>query len=154
MSWKFFIVPAALLLLLPFIPFLAGIRVGDDTCNYLFSATGVLFSVSMSLIIAFNTREVTDPLTKARLRKSMRGIRDVLIAYFVISLLGLLLLKHIPDRVDLAIGDYGISLPCNFKLGYIMFSTWFLLVILVNYRKIHKNYEGLEDASNKNSAER
>lgn len=147
MSWKVFIVPAALLLLFPVIPFLAGIKVGDDTCNYLFSATGVLFSVAMSLIIAFNTREVTDSLIKARLRKNMCGIRDVLIAYFVVSLFGLLLLKQIPDKIDIPIGDNGISLPYNFKLGYVMFSTWFLIVILVNYKKIHKNYEDLEDGS-------
>ena len=139
--------PAALLLLFPVIPFLAGIKVGDDTCNYLFSATGVLFSVAMSLIIAFNTREVTDSLIKARLRKNMCGIRDVLIAYFVVSLFGLLLLKQIPDKIDIPIGDNGISLPYNFKLGYVMFSTWFLIVILVNYKKIHKNYEDLEDGS-------
>lgn len=126
---------------------IAGISVDDDTCSYLFSATGVLFSVAMSLIIAFNTREVTDPLMKARLRKNMRGIRDVMIAYFVISLFGLLLLKQIPDKIDIPIGNNGISLPYNFKLGYVIFSTWFLIVILVNYRKIHKNYEDLEDGS-------
>lgn len=147
MSWKIFIVPAVLLLLFPYLPIIVGISVESDTCSYLFSATGVLFSVAMSLIIAFNTREVTDPLIKTRLRKNMRGIRDVLIAYFVVSLFGLLLLKQIPDKIDVTIGNYAISLPYNFKLGYVMFSAWFLIVILVNYRKIHKNYEDLEDGS-------
>lgn len=145
MKLKDYIVPIFLLLVVPIIPWFTGLKVGDDTCNTLFCAAGVLFSVSMSLIIAFNSKGVTDDNVKSDLRKNMRNIRDVLIGYFVISLIGIILSKHIRDGYDVAICEYNIYIQINFKLGYTCFISWYYLVLLVNYKKIHKNYEKQED---------
>ena len=53
----YYIVPFFLLVILPIIPAISVIKIGSETCNNLFATVGVLFSVAMSLIIAFNTRE-------------------------------------------------------------------------------------------------
>lgn len=145
MDLKSYIIPILLILVVPIIPWFTGLKVGDDTCNTLFCAAGVLFSVSMSLIIAFNTKNVTDNNIKEKLRKSMRNIRDVLIGYFFLSLIGLLSLKHVRDSYNVVIFEHDIYFPVNFKLGYTCFIIWFFLVLLVNYKKIHKNYEEQED---------
>jgi hypothetical protein len=145
MKLKDYIVPIFLLLVVPIFPWFTGLKVGGDTCNTLFCAAGVLFSVSMSLIIAFNSKGVTDDDVKSDLRKNMHNIRDVLIGYFVISLIGIVLLKHIREGYDVAICEYNICINFNFKLGYTCFIAWYFLVLLVNYKKIHKNYEKQED---------
>lgn len=145
MKLKDYIVPIFLLLVVPIIPWFKGLKVECDTCNTLFCAAGVLFSVSMSLIIAFNSKEVTDVGIKDKLRKNMCGIRDTIIGYFVVSLIGLLLLKHVHDGYNVDIFGYHFYLQVNFSLGYTCFITWYFLVLLVNYKKIHKNYEKQED---------
>ena len=146
MDLKNYIVPIVLLLIVPIIPWFEDLKVGADTCNTLFCAVGVLFSVSMSLIIAFNTKDVTDKNTKGKLRNSMRDIRDVLIVLFVISLLGLLVLKHVPDNYLVVVCEHNYEIPINIKLGYSGFVAWYIFVLLINYKKIHNNYEELEDS--------
>lgn len=146
MDLKNYIIPILLLLVVPIIPWLTGLNVGAETCNTLFCAVGVLFSVSMSLIIAFNTKNVTDNNIKGKLRKNMRNIRDVLIGYFFLSIIGLLLLKHVRDGYNVVILEHDFYFSVNFKLGYTSFIVWFFLVLLVNYKKIHKNYEEQEDS--------
>jgi hypothetical protein len=138
MKSKAYIVPSLLLLIFPVLPWLQGWSVGTDTCNTVFGAVGVIFSVEMSLIIAFNTRGVSGVLMKKRVRKDMKNIRDVIIGYFLLSL--------VPEKFQGEICGYSICLWINLKLGYITFLTWYVIVLIYNFLKIHQNYEELEDA--------
>lgn len=146
MKYTYFIVPFILLFILPLIPLITEIKVGLDTCNYLFTTVGVFFSVAMSLIIAFNTREITDIRMKKRLRLKMSRIRNTIIIYFFIALIGFLLLKHAPTIIDFTILKTALSFNVNFSFGYMSFLVWFLIVLIANYIRIHNNYEQLEDA--------
>ena len=145
MKLTYYIVPFFLLVFLPIIPALSVIKIGFETCNNLFATVGVLFSVAMSLIIAFNTRDITDQSIKKRLRLKMSNIRNVLIAYFFIAIGGLLFLKHSPELIDFSILRTHVSLEINYPLGYVFFLVWCLIVIVANYIRIHDNYEQLED---------
>lgn len=138
-----YIVPFIMLVTLPVI---SDVKVGTDTCNYIFTAIGVLFSVAMSLIIAFNTKDITNKNLKKRLRLRMANVRNVLIIYFFIAVIGLLLLKHVPNTVNLALPKSDIRLEYNFPLGYMAFLVWCILIYIVNFLRIHKNYEEIEDA--------
>ena len=138
-----YIVPFILLVFLPIIP---NIKVGTDTCNYIFSAVGVLFSVAMSLIIAFNTKEITNKSLKKRLRLRMATVRNVLIVYFFLAVIGLLLLKHVPNTIDIAIPKIDMKLDYYFPFGYVTFLVWCILIFIVNFLKIHQNYQEIEDA--------
>ena len=133
-------------ILLVFLPIITNIKVGTDTCNYIFTAVGVLFSVAMSLIIAFNTKEITNKSMKKRLRLRMANIRNVLTVYFFIAVIGLLLLKHIPNTIDIALPKNDIKLDYYFPFGYVAFLVWCILIYILNFLKIHKNYEEIEDA--------
>lgn len=146
MKYTYFIVPFILLFILPLIPVISGIKVGLDTCNYLFTSVGVLFSVAMSLIIAFNTREITNASMKKRLRLKMSRIRNTIIIYFFIALIGFLFLKHAPTIIGFTIFKSPLSLEVNFSFGYMSFLVWFIIVLIANYIRIHNNYEQLEDA--------
>lgn len=138
-----YIVPFILLVILPII---TNVKVGTDTCNYIFTAVGVLFSVAMSLIIAFNTKEITNKSLKKRLRLRMANVRNVLIAYFLIAVIGLLLLKHVPNTLDIALPQSDMKLDYNFPFGYVAFLVWCIIIYIVNFLKIHQNYEVIEDA--------
>ena len=146
MKLTYYIVPFFLLVILPIIPVITVIKVGFETCNYLFATVGVLFSVAMSLIIAFNTRDITDQSIKKRLRLKMSKIRNLLIVYFFIAIGGLLFLKHAPGFKDFSFLQTQVSLEINYPLGYMSFLVWCLIVIVANYIRIHDNYEQLEDA--------
>ena len=145
MKGKAYIVPSLLLLILPVLPWTHGWSVGVETCNSVFGAVGVIFSVEMSLIIAFNTRGVTDVSLKKSLKNDMRNIRDVIIGYFLLSLVVLLLLKHVPEKLEMEICEHTARLWINMRIGYITFLTWYIIVLLYNFRRIHQNYERLED---------
>lgn len=138
-----FIVPFILLVILPIT---SNVKVGTDTCNNIFTAIGVLFSVAMSLIIAFNTKEITNKSLKKRLRLRMANIRNVLIIYFLIAVVGLLLLKHVPNTIDISLRKIEINFDYNFPFGYVAFLIWCILIYIVNYLKIHNNYEEIEDS--------
>lgn len=146
MNFKAYIVPLLLLLVIPVLPWTHGWNVGAETCNSVFGAVGVIFSVQMSLIIAFNTKGVSDMAVKKKLRKDMSYIRDVILGYFLLSFVGLLLLKHVPECFDMVIRGNKVCIWINMRLGYILFIAWYIIVLLYNFLQIHQNYEKLEDA--------
>lgn len=133
-------------ILLVFLPIITNVEVGTDTCNYIFTAVGVLFSVAMSLIIAFNTKEITNKSLKKRLRLRMANVRNVLMVYFFIAVIGLLLLKHVPNTIDISLPKNDMKLDYYFPFGYVAFLVWCILIYIVNFLKIHENYEEIEDA--------
>ena len=75
------IIAALLCVILSCIP----ITIPKDALNVLYGIVGVLFSVGMSLIIAFTAKDIVNNELKRLLRKSMHQVRNNFLWIFFIS---------------------------------------------------------------------
>lgn len=134
---------AVICLLMSLIP----IQPTDTTLNILYGIIGVLFSVGMSLIIAFNGSSIVNPDLKAQLRDNMHRVRNnFLFVFFICSVfyIGFSLLKTEWQKVDI-VKNENMHIYCTWSMSVLSMLIYSIIALISNYVQIQQFYEDVED---------
>lgn len=140
------IIAALLCVILSCIP----ITIPKDALNVLYGIVGVLFSVGMSLIIAFTAKDIINNELKRLLRKSMHQVRNNFLWIFFISTFFYVSFSIIGTKSCFSIHlfeteSYELTLTFSVSasvLGILLYST---IALVSNYMDIQRFYEDIED---------
>lgn len=140
------IIAAILCVILSCIP----LSIPKDALNVLYGIVGVLFSVGMSLIIAFTAKDIVNVELKKLLRKSMHQVRDNFLWVFFISTSFYVVFSIIGENWKYTIylfkmGPYELTITFYASvavLGILLYST---IALVSNYMDIQRFYEDIED---------
>lgn len=137
------IAAAVICLLMSLVP----VQPTDTTLNILYGIIGVLFSVGMSLIIAFNGSNIVNPDLKAQLRDNMHNVRNnFLCVFFICSVfyIGFSLLKIEWQKVDV-VSNEDMHIYCNWAMSVLSMLIYSIIALISNYVQIQQFYEDIED---------
>ena len=140
------IIAAFLCVILSCIP----ISIPKDALNVLYGIVGVLFSVGMSLIIAFTAKDIINNELKKLLRKSMHQVRNNFLWIFFISTFFYVVFSIIGENSQFSIvffktEPYELTITFSVSvavLGELLYST---IALVSNYMDIQSFYEDIED---------
>lgn len=119
----------------------------DATLNILYGIIGVLFSVGMSLIIAFNGSNIVNPELKAQLRDNMHNVRNnFLFVFFICSFfyIGFSLIKTEWHKVDV-VKNEDMHIYCTWATSVLSVLIYSIVALISNYVQIQQFYEDIED---------
>ena len=119
----------------------------EMTLNILYGVIGVLFSVGMSLIIAFNSSNIVNPDLKVQLRGNMHKVRNnFLFIFFFCSLyyIGFSLLKDEWKQIDI-VKNENMHFYCTWAMSVLSFLVYSVIALISNYIQIQQLYEDIED---------
>lgn len=119
----------------------------EMTLNILYGVIGVLFSVGMSLIIAFNSSNIVNPDLKVQLRENMHKVRNnFLFIFFFCSLyyIGFSLLKDEWKQIDI-VKNENMHFYCTWAMSVLSFLVYSVIALISNYIQIQQLYEDIED---------
>ena len=126
---------------------LAPIHPSETTLNILYGIIGVLFSVGMSLIIAFNGSNIVNSELKKELRDNMHKVRNnFLFIFFICSLfyVGFSLLKKEWKQIDIFKNE-NIHIYCTWAMSVLSILVYSIIALINNYIQIQQLYEDIED---------
>lgn len=140
------IIAAFLCVILSCIP----ISIPKDAFNVLYGIVGVLFSVGMSLIIAFTAKDIINNELKKLLRKSMHQVRNNFLWIFFVSTFYYVVFSILGDNYRFSMHlfkteTYNLTLTFSTSvavLGILLYST---IALVSNYLDIQRFYEDIED---------
>ena len=119
----------------------------ETTLNILYGIIGVLFSVGMSLIIAFNGSNIVNSDLKKQLRKNMHKVRNnFLFIFFFCSLfyIGFSLLKE-EWKQTYIIKNENMHIYCTWAMSVLSILVYSIIALISNYIQIQQFYEDIED---------
>lgn len=119
----------------------------ETTLNILYGIIGVLFSVGMSLIIAFNGSNIVNPDLKEQLRENMHKVRNNFLSiFFFCSLyyIGFSLLKDEWKQTDI-IKNENMHIYCTWAMSVLSILVYSVIALISNYIQIQQFYEDIED---------
>lgn len=119
----------------------------EITLNILYGVIGVLFSVGMSLIIAFNGSNIVNPDLKEQLRENMHKVRNnFLYIFFFCSLYYIVfsLLKNEWKQIDI-IKNENMHIYCTWAMSVLSILVYSVIALISNYIQIQQFYEEIED---------
>lgn len=146
------IIAAVFCLLMALIP----VQPTDTTLNILYGIIGVLFSVGMSLIIAFNGSNIVNPELKAQLRDNMHNVRNnFLFVFFLCSLfyIGFSLLKDDWKQIDI-VKNEDMHIYCTWAMSVLSILIYSIIALISNYVQIQQFYEDVEDKIHKENSKK
>lgn len=120
-----------------------GIKGNSNVLQTLFTVLGIVFSISMSLLVSFSLSKILNKAIRLKLRSSIIHTRNMLLCDFGLSTL-CLVIALIWNNNEL-----------RFSFGYITVDIMLLGVSIVaisliyeiyNFRKLHKLHTDIEDA--------
>ena len=123
----------------------------ETTLNILYGIIGVLFSVGMSLIIAFNGSSIVNPDLKEQLRENMHKVRNnFLFIFFICSLyyIGFSLLKEEWKQIDI-VKNESMHICCTWSMSVLSILVYSVIALISNYIQIQQLYEDIEDMIHK-----
>ena len=119
----------------------------ETTLNILYGIIGVLFSVGMSLIIAFNGSNIVNSDLKKQLRKNMHKVRNnFLFIFFFCSLfyIRFSLLKE-EWKQTYIIKNENMHIYCTWAMSVLSILVYSIIALISNYIQIQQFYEDIED---------
>lgn len=120
-----------------------GIVGNSGVLQTLFTVLGIVFSISMSLLVSFNLTKVLNKDIRKLLRQQISHTRNILLADFIVSTLSLVVALTWDSRqVTYSIGEWG-------KINVYMTSTVIVAISLLfeiyNFRKLHALNTDIEE---------
>jgi protein-S-isoprenylcysteine O-methyltransferase Ste14 len=131
--------------LLLVVTILIPLTVPSSTLNILYSVVSVLFSVGMSLVIAFNGSRIVNAKFKKSIRAEIHMVRNRFLGVFVISTI-FYLLYSVCGKLTF-VNNIRSSLPIALHFSVYTSSVlcYSILLFICNYVKINELYEQIED---------
>ena len=122
---------------------IAGVKGNAAVLQTLFTVLGIVFSLSMSLLVSFNLSKVLNKKIRNRLRYAISHTRNMLLYDFGLSTL-ITAVALIWDENCLRYDIKGIVIDITL-LGVTLVATS-LIYEIYNFRRLHKFHTDIEDA--------
>lgn len=122
---------------------IAGVKGNAAVLQTLFAVLGIVFSISMSLLVSFNLSKVLNKKIRRGLRNEISHTRNLLLYDFGLSTL-ISSVALIWDENSLRYDINGIVIDITL-LGVTLVATS-LIYEIYNFRKLHKLHTDIEDA--------
>lgn len=126
------------------------LEIPKDALSVLYGIVGVLFSVGMSLIIAFTAKDIVNIELKKLLRKSMHQVRDNFLWVFFISTSFYVVFSIIGEKWKYTVHLFKIesnelTLTFNASVAVLGILLYSIIALVSNYMDIQRFYEEIED---------
>ena len=119
----------------------------EITLNILYGLIGVLFSVAMSLIIAFDGTKIKNSALKGSIRSSIHETRNNFLVIFAASSMFFVVYSLLPDCIQqivwLEIGS--CKFYSTWSVSVLVFLLYSIIALLYNYIDLQQLYEDIED---------
>lgn len=119
----------------------------EITLNILYGLIGVLFSVAMSLIIAFDGSKIRNSNLKKSIRDSIHDTRNNFLVIFAASSIFFVVYSLLPNSLQhviwLKIGAFELS--STWSVSILFFLLYTIIVLIYNYIDLQQLYEDIED---------
>ena len=121
----------------------AGVNGNDVVLQTLFTVLGIVFSISMSLLVSFSLTKILNKNIRANLRFSISHTRNMLLLDFTISTLASVVALTC-DKDILRCTIKGVVV--DIMLIAVLLVATSLLYEIYNFSKLHKLHMDIEDA--------
>ena len=119
----------------------------EITLNILYGLIGVLFSVAMSLIIAFDGTKIKNSALKGSIRSSIHETRNNFLVIFAASSMFFVVYSLLPDCIQqivwLEIGS--CKFYSTWSVSVLVFLLYSIIALIYNYIDLQQLYEDIED---------
>lgn len=123
---------------------IVGVSGNEDVLQTLFTVLGIVFSISMSLLVSFNLSNILNKDMRRSLRNSIVHVRNMMLMDFGVATISLVTaLIWQKDSLRYTITDW---LVVDIMLIAAMFVAMSLIYEIYNFRKLHKLHCDIEDA--------
>lgn len=140
---KRIIIAALVCVVLSFIP----LQPTEITLNILYGLIGVLFSVAMSLIIAFDGSKIKNSGLKNDIRSSIHETRDNFLIIFAASSIFFVMYSLIPKSLQQVtwLEKDSFTLSSTWSVSVLCFLLYTIIALIYNYIDLQQLYEEIED---------
>lgn len=140
---KRIIIAALVCIVLSLIP----LQPTEITLNILYGLIGVLFSVAMSLIIAFDGSKIRNNALKESIRSSIHGTRDNFLIVFAASSMFFVIYSLLPNCIQQVtwLEICSCRLYSTWSVSVLFFLLYSIIALIYNYIDLQQLYEDIED---------
>ena len=140
---KRIIIAALVCVVLSLIP----VQPTEITLNILYGLIGVLFSVAMSLIIAFDGSKIKNSGLKNDIRSSIHETRDNFLTIFAASSMFFVIYSLTPKSLQQVtwIEKDSFTLSSTWSVSVLCFLLYTIIALIYNYIDLQQLYEDIED---------
>lgn len=119
----------------------------EITLNILYGLIGVLFSVAMSLIIAFDGSKIKNSELKKGIRDSIHDTRNNFLIIFAASSIFFVVYSLLPDSMQQVtwMEKDSFKLYSTWSVSVLCFLLYTIIVLIYNYIDFQQLYEDIED---------
>lgn len=119
----------------------------EITLNILYGLIGVLFSVAMSLIIAFDGSKIKNSELKKGIRDSIHDTRNNFLIIFAACSIFFVVYSLLPDSMQQVtwMEKDSFKLYSTWSVSVLCFLLYTIIVLIYNYIDIQQLYEDIED---------
>lgn len=119
----------------------------EITLNILYGLIGVLFSVAMSLIIAFDGSKIKNSGLKNDIRSSIHETRDNFLTIFAASSMFFVIYSLTPKSLQQVtwIEKDSFTLSSTWSVSVLCFLLYTIIALIYNYIDLQQLYEDIED---------
>ena len=119
----------------------------EITLNILYGLIGVLFSVAMSLIIAFDGSKIRNNALKESIRSSIHGTRDNFLIVFAASSMFFVIYSLLPNCIQQVtwLEICSCRLYSTWSVSVLFFLLYSIIALIYNYIDLQQLYEDIED---------
>ena len=119
----------------------------EITLNILYGLIGVLFSVAMSLIIAFDGSKIKNSELKKGIRDSIHDTRNNFLIIFAACSIFFVVYSLLPDSMQQVtwMEKDSFKLYSAWSVSVLCFLLYTIIVLIYNYIDLQQLYEDIED---------
>lgn len=119
----------------------------EITLNILYGLIGVLFSVAMSLIIAFDGSKIKNSELKKSIRDSIHDTRNNFLIIFAACSIFFVVYSLLPDSMQQItwMEKDSFKLYSTWSVSVLCFLLYTIIVLIYNYIDLQQLYEDIED---------
>lgn len=119
----------------------------EITLNILYGLIGVLFSVAMSLIIAFDGSKIKNSELKKGIRDSIHDTRNNFLIIFAACSIFFVVYSLLPDSMQQVtwMEKDSFKLYSTWSVSVLCFLLYTIIVLIYNYINLQQLYEDIED---------
>ena len=119
----------------------------EITLNILYGLIGVLFSVAMSLIIAFDGSKIKNSELKKGIRNSIHDTRNNFLIIFAACSIFFVVYSLLPDSMQQVtwMEKDSFKLYSTWSVSVLCFLLYTIIVLIYNYIDLQQLYEDIED---------
>ena len=119
----------------------------EITLNILYGLIGVLFSVAMSLIIAFDGSKIKNSELKKGIRDSIHDTRNNFLIIFAACSIFFVVYSLLPNSLQQVtwLEKDSFKLYSTWSVSVLCFLLYTIIVLIYNYIDLQQLYEDIED---------